>query len=249
MTVMKHFTLHAATVATFGASILSLSGCGGGAYDEKMQQRIAELRSGTGSVAGAGAGTTAATNIDPRLFPSPIDVADKNGQPTGIRLHLPKEFFNASNQPAFQALGPNNADAASIFRTRGAKFISPDETILVNYELAWTNPANNKTMPLTICFKQFASGGAPSLDSFFNNTPKTEFMTAQGVAWNRVSHDGLMAAGAPQADRDAVIFVAFARQFQTRDLYVSFLAPKEAADALQWESLVDACMKTISAGQ
>lgn len=220
----------------FGRSIVGLAllalvaGCSD--YEARLQNRIGDLKAGKVKPAGA------ANLSDEFLFASPIDVQDKNGQPTGIRLRLPKQFFNDQNQPTFQALVPSDASPAASKRTRGAATMFPADAVLITYETPFGS----------IAFVQFPAGQAPDLSAFFTgnpgDAPGTPFQAAQGQ-WTMHSYlqEFDMAVG-EEVQKVKGQYLLFKTTSKTRDVVVGYFASESQALAA-WQGMASASAATI----
>lgn len=205
-------------------------------YETRLQSRIGDLKAGKVRPVGSAG---AANASDELLFASPIDVQDKNGQPTGIRLRLPKQFFNDQNQPTFQALVPSDASPAASKRTRGAATMFPTDAVLITYET-----------PLgSIVFVQFPAGQAPDLSAFFTGNPGDSsgepFQTAQGT-WTMHTHlkefDVAVGDAVQKVNGEYKLFKTTSK---SRDVVVGYFASQAQSPLGLWQGMASASAATI----
>ena len=80
------------------AILLMITGCGG-TYDKRLQQRMVDLKGG--KVVSGAAPIAAPNAVDPRLYAGQYEITLANGERTGVKLNLPKEFVNADGSANF----------------------------------------------------------------------------------------------------------------------------------------------------
>jgi hypothetical protein len=94
--------LNRAAKAGLAMAMAMMVGCGGAAYEARMQKTVGDLKSGRVAAVGtAGTAAAPAPTSDARLFASPYTIYDSAGTKTGVTIYLPKEFVNADGSANF----------------------------------------------------------------------------------------------------------------------------------------------------
>jgi hypothetical protein len=145
--------LDRAAKAGLALAMAMMVGCGGAAYEARMQKTVGDLKSGRIPAVGTASTTAApAPTSDARLFASPYTIYDSAGTKTGVTIYLPKEFVNADGSANF-----TNTDTLG-----GVRLTQPgtQTSIMAHYYA----DASGKKYPAVITFSYLPAGKTASAE-------------------------------------------------------------------------------------
>lgn len=233
-------------VAALGLSLAAVlvAGCGG-EYEKRLTKRVGEMKAGTGAVGVIG---QAPGSIDPKLHNAPFDITDINRVATGVRIHLPKQFFKADGTPDF-VLSPAPAEFASL--TGG--------TVMAHF---YTDAAANKKYGALIIMLRKTPGVADDaarqtmLNNYIASLPDPkpafqDFVTPNGK-WHKLTYQsqGTVRVDSMQGATEQVPVQndIYIRGTTNEVVLFHIVAPTAVANTFDFFGAAEAAMKILQAG-